>query len=138
MRVLGLDYGEKRIGVALSDPLGLSAQPHPFIPNDDQKWARIQEKLTEYEIQTIVVGLPKNRDGGETEKSQEVRAFAQELETKLGVSIVFWDERFSTVAAQKHLISANLRREQRKMVIDSQAACFILQGYMDRMKNQPC
>ena len=136
MRVLALDYGEKRIGVALSDPLGLSAQPYPFISNDDQKWRQIQEKLTEYEIQTVVVGLPKNRDGGETEKSGEVRAFAQELESKLGVTVVFWDERFSTVAAQKHLISANLRRDQRKNVIDSQAACFILQGYMDRMKNQ--
>jgi putative Holliday junction resolvase len=132
-RILGLDAGEKRIGVALSDPLMITAQSKPYLPNDDKKWQALQELVKEYDIDTIVVGLPKNRDGSDSEKALEIRAFATEMQGHVDCKIEFWDERHSTQAVNRHLISANVRRKERKEVVDSQAAAFVLQGYMDRL-----
>ncbi len=133
-RILAIDYGEKRIGIATSDGLGLGAHPKPYIPNNTQTIPSILALITEFDIATILLGLPKNQEGGESEKSLEVRAFAEQLSQKTPLPIVFWDERFSTIAVEKQLINANVKRKKRKELIDSQAACFILQGYLDRLR----
>ncbi len=135
-RILGLDYGQKRIGVAISDPLGWTAQAHPYIANAPDMWKKIASILEEYEIAEIVLGNPKNRDGSKSKKTEEVGKFAAKLHEKTGMTAQFWDERYSTVAAEKHLIEAGLSRQKRKETIDSVAAVFILQGYIDRMRNQ--
>lgn len=132
-RVIALDLGEKRIGVAITDPLWITAQALPFIPNDEATFAKLQQLLTDYNCETLVIGLPKNREGGDSAKSLEVRAYAEKLQTQLNCTIEFWDERFSTVAVNRHLIAANIRRDARKQIVDSQAAMFILQGYMDKI-----
>lgn len=131
MRLLGLDYGEKRIGVALSDPLGLTAQPQTYIPNDDQTMAAVKALVTEYEVSTIVLGLPKNREGQDSAKATEVRAFGAALTECTGCDILYQDERFSTVAVNRTLLEADVSRKKRKEVIDSAAAAFILQGVLD-------
>lgn len=136
-RLLGIDYGEKRIGIASSDLLGMSAHPHPFVPNNDQKIDTISKIANELQVSKIILGLPKHLDGQESEKSIEVRAFADLLQNNVSVPIEFWDERFSTAAVERQLISADVKRKKRKEVIDSQAACFILQGYLDYLRLNP-
>lgn len=131
-RILCLDYGSKRIGVAISDPLGLTAQPQPYIPNTPQVISTIKNLIQEYCIKTIVLGLPKHRDGKESHEALRVRRFGEKLNAMTKLQVIYWDERYSTKASQTHLIHAGLRREKRKQVIDSQAASFILQGYLDR------
>jgi putative Holliday junction resolvase len=133
-RLLGLDYGEKRIGVAMSDPLGITAQALPFIPNTDKAVEAVYHIVQQYDVKKIILGLPKNRDGGETKSSEDVRSFANLLSLKITeADIDFWDERFSTAAVTRHLIGMDMRRDKRKQVVDGQAAAFILQGYLDRL-----
>ena len=132
-RYLGLDFGEKRIGVAISDPLGLTAQPLPFVLNDEHSFSKLAALIKDYDVKVLVLGLPKDREGNDSTKATEVRDFAAQLNLKTGCSIEFWDERFSTVAVNRHLIAAGVRRENRKKIVDSQAAMFILQGFMDRL-----
>jgi putative holliday junction resolvase len=129
-RILALDYGEKRIGMAISDPLGYSAQPLAFLANDQDLWPNLQKILTEYEVKKILLGLPINLKGQDTQKTQEVRDFAVKLEQNTGLEVVFCDERFSSKAAERFLITADVSRKKRKKVIDSQAAAFFLQGYL--------
>jgi putative holliday junction resolvase len=131
MRYIGLDHGEKRIGLAVSDPLNLTAQSYPFIPNNTETTKAIEALLEEYETKQIILGLPKDLNGKDGLKALEVRAFAEKLETDLGAKITFIDERFSTKAVERHLIAADVSRKKRKQVIDSQAAAFILQGFLD-------
>jgi putative holliday junction resolvase len=131
-RVIALDYGEKRIGVALSDPLGLTAQAQPYLANDENFWINLAALIDEKSVSSILLGLPSNRHGEDTKKTTEVRAFSTELETKTKLPVTFQDERYSTVAVERHLISADVSRKKRKKVVDGQAAAFFLQGYLDR------
>jgi putative holliday junction resolvase len=131
-RIVCLDYGEKRVGLAWSDLLGLTAQAQPYLSNDGTLFKQIEALVNEHRLQTIVMGLPTNRHGEDTKKTTEVRAFAVQLEEKFNVKVAFQDERFSTVAVERHLISADVSRKKRKEVVDGQAAAFILQGYLDK------
>ena len=136
MRIMGLDYGSKTVGVAISDPLGITAQAIETICRKDENklrktCARIEELIGEYEVEQIVLGLPKhmNNDiGNRAEKSIE---FGQMLERRTGLKVVMWDERLTTVEAERTLIENKVRREDRKKYIDKIAAVFILQGDLD-------
>ena len=137
MRIMGLDYGSKTVGVAMSDPLGITAQAVETIWRKDENklrktCARIEELISEYEVERIVLGLPKhmNNDLGET-STEESLAFGEMLERRTGLEVVMWDERLTTVEAERTLIENNVRRENRKQYIDKIAAVFILQGYLD-------
>ena len=130
-RLLAIDYGEKRIGIAISDGLGLTAQPKPFILNNDKTLESLKALIEEYEISTVYLGLPKDTRGGESKKSLEVRAFADVLKKQLAIPINFIDERFSTVAATKQLDEIGFNRKKQRHLIDSQAAAFMLQGVLD-------
>ena len=135
-RIIGLDYGSKTVGVAISDPLGITAQAIETICRKDENklrktCARIEELIKEYQVERIVLGLPKhmNNDiGNRAEKSIE---FGQMLERRTGLEVVMWDERLTTVEAERTLIENKVRREDRKKYIDKIAAVFILQGYLD-------
>lgn len=141
MRIMGLDYGSKTVGVAISDALGLTAQGIETIERKEENklrrtCARIEELIREYEVDRIVLGLPKhmNNDVGErAEKSLEFKAM---LERRTGLEVIMWDERLTTVAAERTLIESNVRRENRKKYIDKIAAVFILQGYLDSLSMQ--
>jgi len=135
-RVLALDYGEKRIGVAISDPLWITAQPLPFIPHDEKFLAAITKVVADYDATELLIGLPKDLKGNDSLKATEVRAFGKNLGEKLALPVSYWDERYSTAAAQKHLITMDIRRDKRKLVIDSMAAAFFLQGYMELKRNK--
>lgn len=138
MRVMGLDYGTKTVGVAISDALGLTAQGIEAIERKEENklrrtCARIEELIREYAVETIVLGFPKhmNNDIGErAEKSLEFKAM---LERRTGLEVIMWDERLTTVAAERTLIESKVRREDRKKYIDKIAAVFILQGYLDSL-----
>ena len=139
MRIMGLDYGTKTVGVAISDALGLTAQGIETIERKEENklrrtCARIEELIREYEVEKIVLGFPKhmNNDVGErAEKSLEFKAM---LERRTGLEVVMWDERLTTVAAERTLIESKVRREDRKNYIDKIAAVFILQGYLDSLQ----
>ena len=139
MRIMGLDYGTKTVGVAISDALGLTAQSIETIERKEENklrrtCARIEELIREYEVEKIVLGFPKhmNNDVGErAEKSLEFKAM---LERRTGLEVVMWDERLTTVAAERTLIESKVRREDRKKYIDKIAAVFILQGYLDSLQ----
>jgi putative Holliday junction resolvase len=134
MRVLGLDVGDRTVGIAVSDALGLTAQGVETIRRrklaDDL--ARLQELMVQYETKTLVVGYPKNMNGTVGERCEIVKAFAEEIQKAIkDTKIIFWDERLSTVAAAKSLIAADVSRAKRRKVIDKMAAVFILQGWLD-------
>ena len=136
MRIMGLDFGSKTTGVAVSDPLGITAQGIETITRKDenklrQTCARIEELIREYEVGTIVLGYPKNMNntvGDRAQKSEELKAA---LERRTGLPVELWDERLTTVAANRTLMESGVRRENRKEHIDQIAAVFILQGYLD-------
>lgn len=134
MRLLGLDYGRKRIGLALSDPLGLTAQPLGFIPRDSKTFDQLSEIIQKHGVEEIVLGHPKSLSGHEGEMSKEVQAFGKKLENKTGKPVHLWDERFTTSEAENLLISADVRRSKRKEVRDTVSASLILQGYMEHRK----
>jgi putative holliday junction resolvase len=133
-RVLGLDYGERRIGVALSDPSGVLASPL-IVLDRPRKMKRLLEVLGKlcatHEVRVIVVGLPLSMDGSVGTKAAEVKDFAARLRQHTALPVVEWDERLSTVAAERALIEAGMRREKRKLVVDKTAAALILAGYLD-------
>ncbi len=135
-RSLGIDYGEKRIGIALSDPLGYTSQAFPFIPNTSHSISEIHKFCNENNVSIIILGLPLHLNGSESESSKKVRSFAKELEDTCQLPVKFWDERLSSMAVERHLIEANVSRKKRKTIIDSQAAAFILQGYLDQQRNK--
>lgn len=141
MRIMGLDYGSKTVGVAVSDPLLLTAQGLEIIRRKSenklrQTYARIEELAVEYEVEKFVVGLPKNMNATEGERAEKSREFADALFRRTGIEVVMWDERLTTVAADKTMMEAGIRREQRKEYVDVIAAGFILQGYLDYLRNQ--
>lgn len=136
MRIIGLDYGTKTVGVAVSDALGITAQPVETITRKEenklrQTLARIEQIIVEQEVTEIVVGLPKMMDNSEGERAKACKEFAEKLERRTGLKVTMWDERLTTVSAEKSLIESGVRRENRKAVIDQIAAVFILQGYLD-------
>ena len=140
MRVMGLDYGSKTVGVAISDPLGITAQGIETIERKEENklrktLARIEELVKEYEVEKIVLGFPKNMNntiGERAEKSLELKAM---LERRIGIPVIMWDERLTTVEAERTLIESNVRRENQKKYVDKIAAVFILQGYLNSIDN---
>lgn len=133
MRILGLDVGDKTIGVAVSDPMGWTAQGIEVIKRTDEErdLQRLKQLVQQYEVESIVVGLPKNMNGSLGPQGEKVQQFAQQIKQALNIPLEFWDERLTTVAAEKLLIGADVSRGKRKKVIDKMAAAFILQGYLD-------
>jgi len=133
MRYLGIDIGTKRIGIALSDEMGWTAQPHSVlkhtkIENDLDEIGKIIE---ENEVEHIVLGLPMNMSGTESEMSTLARKYADELKKRFDFPVELWDERLSSAAAERVLLEGNMRRNKRKQVIDKVAAAYILQGFLD-------
>ena len=139
MRVMGLDYGSKTVGVAISDPLGITAQGIETIHRKAenklrQTLARIEELVKEYEVDKLVLGFPKhmnNTIGDRAEKSLELKAM---LERRTGLPVIMWDERLTTLEAERTLIESKVRREDRKKYVDKIAAVFISQGYLDSIR----
>ncbi|MDC7286804.1 Holliday junction resolvase RuvX [Blautia schinkii] len=140
MRILGLDYGSKTVGVAVSDPLGWTAQGVETIWRKQenklrQTLARIEELVSEYQVETIVVGYPKNMNNTIGERALKSLEFKEMLEKRTGLPVVMWDERLTTVEANRTLMETGVRRENRKEHVDELAAIFILQGYLDSLGN---
>lgn len=134
MRIMGLDVGDKTIGVALSDPMGWTAQGLEVIrrKSDVQEdFQRLLQIIREYEVESILVGLPKNMNGTIGPQGEKVLAFVEQLKEEINLPVKTWDERLSTVAAEKVLLQADVSRSKRKKVIDKMAAAVILQGYLD-------
>ena len=141
MRIMGLDFGSKTVGVAVSDPLLLTAQGVEIIRRKEenklrQTLARIEELIVEYEVEKIVLGLPKNMNASEGMRVELTEEFKEKLERRTGLPVVFWDERLTTVAADKAMMEVGIRRENRKDYVDMIAASLILQGYLDRCRNE--
>lgn len=136
MRIMGLDVGDKTIGIAVSDALGLTAQGVDVIRRThmDRDFSLLQETAEVYEIEHIVIGLPKNMDGTIGPRAELCQAFAKETETRLGLPVSLWDERLTTIAAEKTLLAADVSRKKRKQVIDKLAASLILQAYLDAQR----
>ena len=141
MRIMGLDFGSKTVGVAVSDELLLTAQGLEIIRRKEenkqrQTLARIEELIVEYGVSEIVLGYPKNMNDTLGDRVQKTEEFKEKLERRTGLPVVLWDERLTTVAADKLMMEAGIRRENRKDFVDQIAASFILQGYLDYIGNQ--
>ena len=136
MRIMGLDFGSKTLGVAVSDPLGITAQPVEIIRRKSenklrQTLARLEELVKEYQVTKLVLGLPKNMNNTLGERAEKSLEFKEMLVKRTGLPVVMWDERLTTVSADKAMIEAGIRRENRKEYVDKIAAALILQGYLD-------
>jgi len=131
LRIMGLDLGEKTIGVAMSDPLKISAQPLLVIKRSNKEMKELQRLIQEYEVEQIVLGYPRNMNGTLGERARLTEAFSEMIQEKFSLPIKLWDERLSTVGAGRALLEADVSRAKRKKVIDKMAAVFILQGYLD-------
>ena len=141
MRIMGLDFGSKTVGVAVSDALLITAQGVEIIRRKEenklrQTLARIEELIKEYEVEKIVLGQPKHMNGTEGVRVELTGEFKEKLERRTGLPVVLWDERLTTVAADRAMMEAGIRRENRKDYVDMIAATFILQGYLDYLANQ--
>ena len=141
MRIMGLDFGARTVGVAISDSLLLTAQGVEIIRRKEenklrQTLARIEELIVENEVEEIVLGLPKNMNDTEGVRVELPKEFKDKLERRTGLPVYFWDERLTTVAADKAMMEAGIRRENRKDYVDMIAATLILQGYLDRRNNE--
>ena len=138
---MGLDFGSKTVGVAVSDPLLVTAQGVEIIRREREDklrrtLARIEELILEYEVDEIILGYPKNMNDTLGERVEKTLAFKEMLERRTGLNVELWDERLTTVAADKVMIEAGMRREERKEHVDKVAAVFILQGYLDFCRNR--
>lgn len=141
MRIMGLDFGSKTVGVAISDPLFLTAQGIEIVWRKApgklrQTLARINELKEEYEVGKIVLGFPKNMNNTEGERCEKTLEFKEMLEKRTGLEVVLWDERLTTVEADRTMMQVGIRRENRKEYVDELAAIFILQGYLDYQSRQ--
>ena len=141
MRIMGLDFGSKTVGVAISDALLITAQGIEIIRRKEenklrQTLARIEELIVQYEVEEIVLGLPKNMNATEGERVALTMEFKEKLERRTGLPVHMWDERLTTVAADKAMMEAGVRRENRKDYVVMIAATLILQGYLDRRSNE--
>lgn len=140
MRILGLDFGSKTVGVAVSDALLITAQGVEIIRRKSpsklrQTLARIEELVKEYEADRIVLGFPKNMNNTEGERCEKTMEFKEMLEKRTGLEVILWDERLTTVSADNSMMEMGIRRENRKEYVDEIAAIFILQGYLDYLAN---
>ena len=140
MRIMGLDFGSKTVGVAVSDSLLVTAQGLEIIRRKEenklrQTLARIEELILEYDVQEIVLGCPKHMNGTEGVRVELTEEFRDKLERRTGLPVFLWDERLTTVAADRTMIEVGVRRENRKDYVDKIAAILILQGYLDRRSN---
>ena len=138
MRIMGLDFGSKTVGVAISDALCITAQGIETIQRKEENklrktLARIEELIKEYEVDRIVLGFPKNMNNTVGERGEKTLEFKEMLERRTGLSVIMWDERLTTVEAERTLMQSNVRRENRKKYVDKIAAVFILQGYLDSL-----
>ena len=136
MRIMGLDFGTKTVGVAISDPLMVTAQPVETITRKSanklrQTLARIEELIVENCVELIVLGYPKNMNNTAGERAQACETFKEDLERRTALPVILWDERMTTVESERILMAGGVRRENRKAVIDQMAAVLILQSYMD-------
>ena len=136
IRIMGLDFGSKTVGVAVSDPLGITAQGIEIVRRTSENklrktLARIEALVAEYQVTEFVLGLPKNMNNTSGERVEKTMEFKAMLERRTGLPVHMWDERLTTVAADRTLIEAGVRRENRKEYVDMLAAIYILQGYMD-------
>lgn len=141
MRIMGLDYGSKTVGVTVSDPLGLTAQGIEIVRRKSenklrQTLARIEEIAKEYGVEKIVLGFPKHMNNDIGERAEKSLEFKEMLERRTGLPVVMWDERLTTVEADRTMMETGIRRENRKEYVDMIAAVFILQGYLDYLSNQ--
>lgn len=141
MRVMALDYGDKTVGVAVSDELMLTAQPLETIKRSRptklrQTYARIEALMEEYDVSEIVIGLPKKMNNEEGERCKQTREFGETLERRCGLPVIYQDERLTTVEADAVLTEGGVRKERRKQYIDKMAASIILQAYLDRNTHQ--
>lgn len=137
MRIMGLDFGSKTVGVAISDSLLVTAQGIEIIRRKEENklrrtLARIEELIVEYDVREIVLGFPKNMNGTEGIRAELTNEFKEKLERRTGLPVTLWDERLTTVAADKAMIESGIRRENRREYVDMIAAILILQGYLDR------
>ena len=136
MRVMGLDFGSKTVGVAISDPLGITAQPIEIVRRKSenklrQTLARLEELIKEYQVTQLVLGLPKNMNNTLGERAEKSLEFKEMLERRTGLPVVMWDERLTTVEANRVLMESGVRREDRSRYVDEIAAVFILQSFLD-------
>lgn len=136
MRIMGLDYGSRTVGVAVSDSMLITAQGLEIIRRSEENklrrtLARIEELIEEYEVEEIVLGLPKNMNATEGARAEITKEFQEKLERRTGLPVVLWDERLTTVAADKAMMESGVRREKRREYVDKIAAALILQGYLD-------
>lgn len=139
MRILGLDYGSVTVGVAVSDALLITAQPLEVIKRKSetklrQTLARLEELIAKYEVEKIILGYPKNMNNTLGERVLRTEEFKEKLEKRTGLEVILWDERLTTVSAMEVLKEGNVRRENRKNVVDKIAATLILQGYLDSLR----
>lgn len=141
MRIMGLDYGSKTVGVAISDSLGFTAQGIEIVrrKSEDklrQTLARLEQLIEEYSVEEIVLGFPKNMDNSVGDRGVKSLEFKEMLERRMKLPVTMWDERLTTVEADRTMIEGQIRREDRKLYVDKLAAVFILQGYLDFLSNQ--
>lgn len=128
---MGIDFGEVRIGIALSDPLQIISQPYRVIPNDDDTISEIKKIIKSEEVRKIILGLPLNLDGEDTKKTLEVREFSEVLKSNVDIPVIFWDERYTTVEANEQLKHMGYGIAESRKVIDKVAASIILKNYME-------
>ena len=136
MRIMGLDYGSKTVGVAISDALCLTAQGKEIVRRKSetklrQTLARLEELIAEYEVTEIVLGLPKHMNNTMGDRAEKSLEFQEILKKRTGLPVVMWDERLTTVEAHRTMIEVGVRREDRSKYVDELAAVFILQSYLD-------
>ncbi len=141
MRIMGLDFGSKTVGVAICDPLGITAQGIETIVRKQenklrQTLARVEALVQEYQVEQIVLGFPKNMNNSIGERGEKTIEFKEMLERRTGLEVVLWDERLTTIEATRTLMESEVRRENRKQYVDKIAAVFILQGYLDSLANK--
>ena len=133
-RLMGIDFGEVRIGIALSDPLQIISQPYRVIPNNDNTISEIKDILKTEEVRKIILGLPLNLDGEDTKKTLEVREFSEILKSNVDIPVIFWDERYTSVEANEELKNMGYSVAESRKVIDKVAASIILKNYMENQE----
>ncbi len=136
-----MDFGSRTVGVAISDPLGITAQGIEIIRRERESMlrhtlSRLEELIVEYQVEEIVLGFPKNMNDTVGERAQKSLEFKDKLERRTGLPVTMWDERLTTVSADRAMIEAGIRRENRKAYVDKLAAVFILQGYLDSLQHR--
>ena len=136
MRIMALDVGRRTIGIACSDALLMTAQGIETIRRTslENDFTRLRELISEYEVHELVVGMPKNMNGTKGDRAEKTEEFVEKMKAVIDLPVTFWDERLSTVMAERQLIAADVSRKKRKGVIDKMAAVVILQGYLDRLQ----